>query len=800
MAGDIVIPTTSPDEAVMAALALPTVVVLPGLAAPLQVESPPATAAIENAAPQNQPLALFWSRQPDDVDQMAGMGVAAQILRLVRLPNGANQLVVQGVGRIRKLSLVSKEPAPRVLVQHVRPPRVPIVGNPLREAVLNSLRAVAALTPAIPPEAVVMATNAQDAGELADIVSALLDLAPEQRQQILEQLEPIPRLELALQFSEEKRRYLEVSQQIQREVGEKTGRQQREYILREQLRAIQRELGELDPQQTEIAQLREQAESKGLPEEVKAEVERELSRLESINPASPEYAVIRSRLDWILNLPWSDPPPDPIDLEVARQVLDADHYGLDKIKDRIIDYLAVAKLRGGGRGPILCLVGPPGVGKTSLGMSIARALKRPFVRASLGGVRDEADIRGHRRTYIGALPGRIIQGMRRAGARNPIFMLDEVDKLSSGVQGDPAAALLEVLDPAQNHAFVDAYLDVPYDLSRVFFICTANLLDPIPAPLRDRLEVIELSGYTDKEKLMIARRHLLPRQMAEHGIPEGAISIDDETLLFLIRGWTREAGVRQLERELAAICRRVARERASGRSEPATITPATLEEWLGPRRYEDTQIEEEQSIGAATGMAWTPVGGDVLTVEASVVPGTGKLTLTGQLGDVMQESARAAITYARTRSEEFGLPSDFFNKNDIHIHVPAGAVPKDGPSAGVTLATALVSAATRIPVDRLWALTGEVTLRGLVLPVGGIKEKVLAAHRAGVRGVVLPSRNRRDEGEVPEDVRSELEWRWVEHMDQVLETVLIDQSGRFQASVRAGEARRTQERIAARPR
>ena len=799
MADNIIIPTTSPDEAVMAALALPNVVVLPGLAAPLQLESRPAIAAIENSAPQNLPLALFWSRQPDDLDQIAEMGVGAQILRLVRLPNGAVQLVVQGVGRIRKLSVVSKEPAPKVLVQQVQPPRVPITGNPLREAVLNSLRAVAALSQ-IPPEAVTLATNAQDAGELADIVAALLDLTPEQRQQVLEQLEPIPRLELVLQFSEEKRRYLEVSQQIQREVGEKAGRQQREYILREQLRAIQRELGELDPQQTEIAQLREQAEAKGLPEEVKAEVDRELSRLESINPASPEYAVIRTRLDWILNLPWSDPAPDPIDLERAREVLDADHYGLEKVKERIIDYLAVAKLRGGGRGPILCLVGPPGVGKTSLGMSISRALQRPFVRASLGGVRDEADIRGHRRTYVGALPGRIVQGMRRAGARNPVFMLDEVDKLSSGFQGDPAAALLEVLDPAQNNSFVDAYLDVPYDLSRVFFICTANVLDTVPAPLRDRLEVIELSGYTDKEKLMIARRHLLPKQMAEHGIPEGGISVDDDTLLFLIRGWTREAGVRQLERELAAVCRRVARMRAAGGPETVTVAPATLEEWLGPRRFEDTQIEEEQSIGAATGMAWTPVGGDVLTVEASVVPGSGQLTLTGQLGEVMQESARAAITYTRNRSQELGLASDFFNKHDIHIHVPAGAVPKDGPSAGVTLATALVSAATRVPVDRRWALTGEITLRGLVLPVGGIKEKVLAAHRAGVRGVVLPSRNQRDSVEVPEEVRSEIEWRWVDHMDQVLETVLVDESGRFQVSSRAAEARRTQERLAARPR
>lgn len=764
--------TSTSDEATLPLLALPTVVVFPGLISPLLAESPSAIAAIESAAPQNQQLALFWSRQQDDFDQIADVGIVGRIVRLVRLPTGQIQVLVQGAARARKVRMIARDPVPQLMVQPITPPQAAIAGNPLREAVLNSLRAVASLSSAVPQEALLLATNAQDGGELADIVAAALDLAPEERQRILEQIEPIPRLELALQLCEEKRRYLEVSARIQREVGEKAGQQQTEYLLREQLKAIQRQLGELDPQQSEIAELRKQIEAKNLPDEVKAEVTRELARLESINPASPEYAVIRTRLDWILNLPWSDPPQEPIDLDAARQVLDADHYGLEKVKDRIIDYLAVTKLRGGSRGPILCLVGPPGVGKTSLGQSIARALKRPFVRASLGGVRDEADIRGHRRTYIGALPGRIIQGMRRAGARNPIFMLDEVDKLSVGFQGDPAAALLEVLDPAQNHTFTDHYLDVPYDLSRVFFICTANLPDPIPAPLLDRMEVIELPGYTDREKVAIARRHLLPRQLAEHGIPLDGVGLDDETLLRLIRGWTREAGVRQLERELAAICRKVARLRASGELAPPVVTEPILEEWLGPRRFEDTQIEEEQSIGAATGLAWTPVGGDVLTVEASVVPGTGQLTLTGHLGEVMQESARAAITYTRSRGEQLGLAADFFARHDIHVHVPAGAVPKDGPSAGVTLATALVSAATRRPVDRRWAMTGEITLRGLVLPVGGIKEKVLAAHRAALRGVILPSRNQRDMRDVPEETRNALQWRFVDHMDQVLEIAL----------------------------
>jgi ATP-dependent Lon protease len=791
--------TSSPDEAVLPALALPTVVVFPGLTAPLLVERPLELAAVESAASQNLELALFWSREPDDLDQIAKVGVAARILRLVRLPAGQIQVLLVGATRIRSVSVVAREPLPRLMIQHITPGQAEVTGNPLREAVLNSLKSVAALSPTIPQEAPLFAANAHEAGELADIVAAALDLGPEERQRILEEIEPLPRLELALQLCEQKRRYLEISQQIQQEVGEKAGKQQREYFLREQLRAIQRELGELDPQQSEVAELRKEVEAKGLPDEVKAEVSRELSRLESINPASPEYAVIRTRLDWILNLPWSDPPPDAIDLDRAREILDADHYGLERVKDRIIDYLAVTKLRGGGRGPILCLVGPPGVGKTSLGQSIARALGRPFVRASLGGVRDEADIRGHRRTYVGALPGRIIQGIRRAGARNPVFMLDEVDKLATGFQGDPAAALLEVLDPAQNHSFTDHYLDVPYDLSRVFFICTANLLDPVPAPLRDRMELIELAGYTDREKVAIARRHLLPRQLAEHGVPEDGLDLSDEVVLRLIRGWTREAGVRQLERELAAVCRKAARRRAAGETDPLVVTEPMLEDWLGPRRFEDSQIEEEQSVGAATGLAWTPVGGDVLTVEASVVPGTGQLTLTGQLGDVMQESARAAITYTRNRAEQLGLPADFFRRHDIHIHVPAGAVPKDGPSAGVTLATALVSAATRRPVDRRWAMTGEITLRGLVLPVGGIKEKVLAAHRAGVRGVILPSRNERDLRDVPEETRNALEWRPVGHIDEVLETALVGyRTGELVLQAPAGE-HDPSEGVAARP-
>jgi ATP-dependent Lon protease len=771
MASNIAVPPSA-VQASLPALAPPTVVVFPGLITGLAVDRPVELAAVERASTEQGLLASFHSSERGNFETAAEIGVSARIVRLVRTPEGPVHLALQGVARVRRLALAELEPAPRVMIEEIHPPRVDIQNNPLRGAVLDSLRALAQLSGTLPPPATLAAANATDAGELADIVAGALELDGQELQRVLELIDPLPRLELALQLCEEKRRYLELSQQIQRQVAERSGRMQREQMLREQLQAIQRELGQLDPTAGEVSRLREEAQLRTLPDDVRAEVERELDRLESVNPASPEHAVIRTRLDWILALPWEDPAPENIDLEEAKRVLDADHYGLTRVKERILDQLAVAKLRGGARGTILCFVGPPGVGKTSLGQSVARALGRPFVRAALGGIRDEADIRGHRRTYIGALPGRIIEGMRRAGARNPVFMLDEIDKLSASFQGDPAAALLEVLDPAQNNSFRDNYLDIPYDLSRVFFICTANVIDTIPGPLLDRMEVIEIPGYTDAEKLQIARRHLLPRQLSENGLPKGSLEIDDDTLLRLTRGWTREAGVRQLERRLAAVCRKVARRRASGDESPVTVTEPLLTDWLGPSRPDDPGIDAEESIGAATGLAWTPAGGDVLTVEATVVPGRGDLTLTGHLGDVMRESARAAITFGRSRASQLGLAGDFFQTHDIHIHVPAGAVPKDGPSAGVTLATALISAATNRPVDRRWAMTGEITLRGVVMPVGGIKEKVLAAHRIGLRGVILPKPNQRDLYEVPEDVRNALEWRFVSHVDEVLATAL----------------------------
>jgi ATP-dependent Lon protease len=763
-----------PGEVVLPALLLPTVVVFPGLFGPLEVTGSEVP-VVEAAAAENQSLALFWrgaGEAPSSPELAPAMGVAASIARLMRMPTGDIRLLVQGTARLRRLGLSSAEPVLRVRARTLEPVRASLEGNPLREAMLNSLRAVVALSPTIPDEAAVAVANQSDAGEMADLAAGILELSPEERQEVLDTLDPIARLELVLRLSERKRNLLEVAQQIQRQATEKAGAQQREYLLREQLKAIQRELGETDPEEAEVAELRRQADAAELPSEVRAEVDRELTRLERLPAASPEHAIVRTRLDWILSLPWGPPPETPIDLEAARQVLDADHFGLDKVKDRIIDHLAVVALRGGAHGPILCLLGPPGVGKTSLGQSIAKATQRPFVRASLGGIRDEAEIRGHRRTYVGALPGRIIQGMRRASTRNPVFMLDEVDKLGVGFQGDPAAALLEVLDPAQNASFTDTYLDLPFDLSQVFFVCTANQLDTIPPPLRDRMEIIEVSGYTDAEKREIARRHLLPRLLADHGLPGDALRIDDAVLARLIRGWTREAGVRQLDRQLAACCRKVARRRLMGGIEPVEVTVDLLAEWLGPPLPDVAEIEEDWSTGAATGLAWTPVGGEVLSVEAAAVPGAGRLTLTGQLGDVMQESARAAITCARLRAPRLGLEEDFFSRHDLHLHVPAGAVPKDGPSAGVTMATALVSAATGRPVNRRWAMTGEITLRGLVLPVGGIKEKVLAADRAGLDGVLLPRGNQRDLVDIPPEVRERRRLETVESIDEVLDRVL----------------------------
>jgi ATP-dependent Lon protease len=597
----------------------------------------------------------------------------------------------------------------------------------------------------------------------------------EEKQQVLETVELKPRMKLVLELLNRKREILKLSSKIDSAVKGEMSKTQREYYLRQQLKAIKEELGELGEEEEELDELAERLKKAGLPPEVEKVAQKELNRLKSIPTASSEYTVARTYLDWIADLPWAKRTDDNLDIENAKQILDADHYGLDKIKKRILEYLAVRKLKNDMRGPILCFVGPPGVGKTSLGQSIARATGRKFVRLSLGGVRDEAEIRGHRRTYVGALPGRIIQSMKKAATVNPVMMLDEIDKLGADFRGDPSAALLEVLDPEQNHAFSDHYLDLAYDLSKVMFIGTANLLDPIPGPLRDRMEILELPGYTFEEKVHIAQNHLIPKQLKEHGLSAEAISLTEKALIKIIMAFTREAGVRNLERRIADVCRAVAVEVASGRigagAQRVVDEPDVLE-MLGPEKFYNETAERTEIPGVATGLAWTAAGGDILFIEATRMAGKGSLTLTGQLGDVMKESAQAALSYLRSKADTLGIPANFLEKTDIHIHFPAGSIPKDGPSAGVTILTALVSLLTGIRVRSDVAMTGEATLRGLVLPVGGIKEKVLAAHRAGIKRIIIPARNEKDLIDVPEQARKELEFVFAGHMDDVLAAAL----------------------------
>lgn len=750
-------------------------VLFPSQMVPVVATEPPEVQAIDDAINVGKVVGIFAQRPQDGQyrGEIYQIGTAAIIARMAKTPEGAVHAILQGMARVRLLSLEQREPWLKGRVEVLAEPgERSIEVEALQRQVLQLFQRAVHMSDQVPKELALMAAGIVEPGALADFVAANLPLRPEERQEVLEALDLRERLSLVLRLLGHELEVLEVTTQIQQKVRSELERRQREVILREQLRAIQRELGEgeLPP---ELVELKERLDGAHLPEVARREAERELERLRIIPPQSPEYQVARTYLEWLADLPWDRRTDDTLDIARARQILDEDHADLEQVKERILGYLAVRKLKGWEtRSPILCFVGPPGVGKTSLGQSIARALGRRFVRISLGGVRDEAEIRGHRRTYVGALPGRIIQEIRRAGTNNPLFMLDEVDKLGLDFRGDPAAALLEVLDPAQNHAFVDHYLNVPFDLSQVFFITTANVVDTIPPALRDRMEIIEIPGYTEGQKLEIARRYLLPRQLQENGIPEGMLEVSDEAMLELIRSYTREAGVRQLERELGAICRRVAQRIAEGRGEPVVVTAASLKEFLGPPRYRWQMAEEEDEVGVATGMAATPFGGDILYVEATVVPGKGRLILTGKLGEVMQESGQAALTYARSRAQALGVDPAFFERHDVHIHVPAGAIPKDGPSAGITMATALVSAITKRPVRKGIAMTGEITLRGRVLPVGAIRDKVLAAHRAGIRRVIIPRDNQQDLQEVPAEVRQQMEVLLVSHMDEVLAAAL----------------------------
>ncbi|MGZ6134920.1 MAG: endopeptidase La, partial [Myxococcaceae bacterium] len=609
-------------------------------------------------------------------------------------------------------------------------------------------------------------------GHLADLIAANVDVPIEEKQAVLETVDLKARMKLVLELLNRKREILKLSNKIDSAVKGEMSKTQREYYLRQQLKAIKEELGEMGEEEEELDELQERLKKAGLPPEVEKVATKELNRLKTIPAASSEYTVARTYLDWIADLPWAKTSEDNLDIENARATLDADHYGIQKVKKRILEYLAVRKLKNDMKGPILCLVGPPGVGKTSLGQSIARSVGRKFVRLSLGGVRDEAEIRGHRRTYVGALPGRFIQSMKKAGTKNPVMMLDEIDKLGADFRGDPSAALLEVLDPEQNNSFSDHYLDVAFDLSKVLFIATANQLDPVPGPLRDRMEIIELSGYTFEEKQQIARIHLVPKQLREHGLSTDHISIEDGALLTLITSYTREAGVRGLERRIADICRAVAVEVAAGKADKQIITPDRVKEILGPEAFYSEVAERTEVPGVATGLAWTAVGGDLLFIEATKMAGKGGMTLTGQLGDVMKESAQAALSYLRSKADGLGISPNFLEKTDIHLHFPAGSIPKDGPSAGVTILTALTSLMTGIRVRGDTAMTGEATLRGLVLPVGGIKEKVLAAHRAGIKRVILPERVRKDLNDVPDQAKKDIEFIFVTQMDEVLRNAL----------------------------
>jgi ATP-dependent Lon protease len=758
-------------------LAIRQTVLFPFALLPLGVGRPKSVALIQQVMAGDRTLAVIAQRDPQNEEPGFGdlhpIGTLATVLRMI--PAGDNQLsvLVQGVARVRVVNPLGTDPFMRAEVEALADAELDDVETDgLVQAVLDQFQRVVVLSPTIPDEAVVAARQQEQPGRIADFVASVLDLPIEDKQKVLEALDVKARLKLLAGLLERQLQVLEVGKQIQESVRESIDQHQREFLLRQQMDAIRKELGEGDDAQRETEELKQKIEKANMPPNVRKEADRELARLSRIPAQAAEYTVARTYLEWLCDMPWAVTTEDHLELAHVRAILDSDHYGLEKIKERILEYLAVRRFKPDARTPILCFVGPPGTGKTSLGRSIARALGRKFVRQSLGGVRDEAEIRGHRRTYIGALPGNIIRGIRTAGSRNPLFMLDEIDKLGADFRGDPASALLEVLDPEQNTAFVDHYLDVPFDLSQVMFVTTANYLDPVPPALRDRMEVISLSGYVDREKLEIAKRHLIPKAIEENGLESLGITIPDEAILKVIHEYTREAGLRNLSRELANLLRRTAKAKAEGKDAATVIDPERVRELLGPPQYDEDRAALLDAPGAALGLAWTPTGGEVLTIEATAMPGGRGLTLTGQLGDVMKESAQAGLSYIRSHTKELGIDPGFFDRTDIHVHVPAGAIPKDGPSAGVALCTAMVSLLTGRKPRAGIAMTGEITLRGMVLKVGGIKEKVLGANRGELHTVILPSGNQADLEEVPVEVRTRMIFAPVDKIGQVLELAL----------------------------
>ncbi len=759
-------------------------VIYPMLIAPLSVAREAGVQLIdESVSSTNRIIGVVAQRKPHidnpGFEDVFEYGCAVIIRTLMKLPDGV-RLIVQGLSRFRIVERIQSEPYLRARIEVIDEPEIPDDKSEEIEALRRSVAALfdqaVRLTPQLPEELRSLTQAVQEPNVMADLVAAHMMLPVEDKERVLETIDVQNRLRALLEMLSREVRVLELTSKVQSEVTTELSKSQREYYLREQLKAIQRELGEGEDRAEELEEIRTRINDSGMSAEALREVNREYDRLRRMNPGSPEFTVARTYLDTMLALPWNKSSEDNLDLQHVKQVLDSDHYGLEKIKDRILEFLAVRKVKKNGpiRQPILCFAGPPGVGKTSLGRSIATAMGRKFIRISLGGMRDEAEIRGHRRTYIGALPGQIMQGLRRAESNNPVFVLDEIDKLGSDFRGDPSSALLEVLDPEQNNTFRDHYVDVPFDLSKVFFITTANRLDTIPGPLRDRMEVIELGGYTEEEKVEIAKRHLIPKQVEEHGLRPSQIAFREDAVRHVVREYTREAGVRNLEREVASVVRKATRQFAEGRSSKLTVTPRFVQEALGAPRFLHDEVEErEMKPGVAVGLAWTPVGGDVLFIESTRMPGSKGMTVTGQLGDVMKESVTAALSYIRSHTKELKIEEDFYQHSDLHIHVPAGAVPKDGPSAGVTMLTALVSLLSNRPVKKRLAMTGEFTLSGDVLPVGGIKEKVLAAHRAGVQTVILPDDNKKDYMEdVPEAIRQELKVHFVKKGDEVLRLAL----------------------------
>jgi len=716
-------------------------------------------------------------QDPLTTKDLYSYGTVGSILKMAKVPEGGVRLMVQGLSRFKIEEFTATNPYFKARIEVLKD----LLESGIEtDALLNSARGlfikVLDLSPYLPAELGLLAQSVEDPGSLADMVTSTLNIPKEDKQDILETLEVKQRLQKITVILTKELEVLELGKKIQSEVKEGIDKTQREYYLREQLKAIQKELGEKDEKSLEIDEYRKKIVERGLSPAAAKEAERELDRLSRMNPASPEYTVALSYLDWLTELPWQIHTEDNLDIEAAAKVLDDDHFDLEKVKKRVLEYLAVRKLKPDMKGPILCFAGPPGTGKTSLGRSIARALGRKFVRLSLGGVRDEAEIRGHRRTYVGALPGRIIQGLKKAGSNNPVFILDEIDKVGADFRGDPSSALLEVLDPEQNSTFSDHYLEVEFDLSKVMFITTANILDTIPPALRDRMEVLDLSGYIEEEKIQIAQKHLIPKQLKEHGLSEKILTFNKKALQVIIRSYTREAGLRNLEREIASLCRGVAKEVAEGKIKSKKITEKDLHQYLGPVHFFSEIAERTQEPGVATGLAWTQSGGDILFVEATKMPGRRTMTLTGQLGEVMKESAGAALSYIRSKAGQLGIPEDFYENNDLHIHVPAGAIPKDGPSAGTAIMTALTSLLTNRPIRGNLAMTGEITLRGLVLPVGGIKEKVLAAKRAGIVTVILPKKNEKDLEEIPPHLKKGLKFHFVERMDEVIDLALYKNS------------------------